>query len=132
MGYSPQGKSVAIVPSGGMLIWSGLIANIPSGYVIFDGNNGTPNLLARFPRQVPTAATNPGTTGGSDSVTLTTAQLASHTHSYIQKQSTYDFNSQSSAVVLRATSSQNTGSAGTGSSHENRPAYYEAAYVMKT
>jgi len=34
--------------SGLILIWSGAIANIPSGFVLCDGNNGTPNLQNRF------------------------------------------------------------------------------------
>jgi len=130
--YPPQGKIGAAVPSGLIILWSGLIANIPSGYVICDGNNGTPNLLSRFVRQVPTAATNPGTTGGSDSLTLTTAQLASHYHTYTRYSST-DVNLLASGLkLMRGTSTQNTGSTGSGSSHENRPAYYEAAYIMKT
>lgn len=36
------------VPSGSIIMWSGSIAAIPSGYVICDGNNGTPDLRDRF------------------------------------------------------------------------------------
>ena len=34
--------------SGMIMIWSGSIANIPSGWLLCDGNNGTPNLSGKF------------------------------------------------------------------------------------
>jgi len=36
------------VLSGMILLWSGAIVDIPTGYVLCDGNNGTPNLTSRF------------------------------------------------------------------------------------
>lgn len=36
------------IPTGGIIMWSGLIANIPSGYVLCDGTNNTPDLRNRF------------------------------------------------------------------------------------
>jgi len=36
------------LPSGVITIWSGSIGTIPAGYVICDGNNGTPNLRDKF------------------------------------------------------------------------------------
>jgi len=61
-------------------MWSGTIANIPSGFALCDGNNGTPNLLDRFIVSVSNAETNPGTTGGAHTYTLTTDQLPPHSH----------------------------------------------------
>ena len=70
------------VPRGAILMWSGSIANIPSGWVLCNGANGTPNLMDRFIVGAGStyAVTN---TGGATaaSVTLTTAQMPSHTHS---------------------------------------------------
>jgi hypothetical protein len=65
--------------SGMIIIWSGSTANIPTGFVLCDGTQNTPDLRNRF---VVGAGSNynPGDTGGADSVTLTTAQLASHSH----------------------------------------------------
>ena len=37
-----------IIPSGVILLWSGAISAIPSGWYLCDGNNGTPNLTDRF------------------------------------------------------------------------------------
>ena len=38
----------ALVPSGVVMMWSGSANAIPSGYVICDGNNSTPDLRNRF------------------------------------------------------------------------------------
>ena len=75
----PSGSDAAL-PSGAIIMWSGTLATIPAGWVLCDGTNGTPNLLDRFVISVPNNATNPGATGGSNSVTLSVAQLPSHTH----------------------------------------------------
>jgi len=36
------------VPSGAIMMWSGTIATIPSGWYLCDGTNGTPNLTNKF------------------------------------------------------------------------------------
>jgi len=37
-----------VVPAGGIIMWSGTTANIPSGWALCDGQNGTPNLTNKF------------------------------------------------------------------------------------
>jgi hypothetical protein len=37
-----------IIPSGVIVMWSGTIATIPSGWFLCDGNNSTPDLRSRF------------------------------------------------------------------------------------
>lgn len=70
-----------LVPSGVILMWSGSIATIPSGWLLCDGSNGTPNLRDRF--VVGAGSTYAvGAVGGSDSVTLIQANLPSHNHSF--------------------------------------------------
>jgi len=36
------------LPAGIILMWSGLVATIPAGFVLCDGNNGTPDLRDKF------------------------------------------------------------------------------------
>jgi hypothetical protein len=36
------------MPVGGIILWSGLSTNIPNGWALCDGTNGTPNLINRF------------------------------------------------------------------------------------
>ena len=62
------------VPSGGIIMWSGSIANIPAGWLLCNGSNGTPNLVDRF--VVGAGSTySVGATGGSAN-----AIVVSHTH----------------------------------------------------
>ena len=154
---------VSGIPSGVILMWSGSLASIPAGWNLCDGNNGTPNLIAKFVRSISTASTETGTTGGSDAVTLTGAEsglqahghtgstnsTGSHNHALGQ---TTNSNAQggnkyyNTATYGRVDLGKYTESNGThshtvtvnnasaqdaSSSHENRPAFYELAYIMK-
>ena len=52
------------LPAGLIAMWHGLIANIPSGWLLCDGANGTPDLRGSFIKGA-AAATEAGDTGGS-------------------------------------------------------------------
>lgn len=70
-------------PSGGIIIWSGAKTAIPSGWVLCDGLNGTPNLQDRF--VIGAGSTYAvGATGGATSGSLTisgsTNTVADHSH----------------------------------------------------
>ena len=66
-------------PQGGIIMWSGLLSNIPAGWALCDGTLGTPNLLDRFILSVNTAE-NPGAVGGTHLYSLTGSQLPAHSH----------------------------------------------------
>ena len=68
------------VPSGIISMWSGQTSAIPSGWLLCDGNNGTPNLTDKFVMGAGTS--NETTTGGANTRTLATANIPSHTHSF--------------------------------------------------
>ena len=80
---SSNGQFSVSVPSafvsGMIILWSGNTGNIPSGFVLCDGNNGTPNLTDRFIVGAG-AAYSPGATGGNDQQTLSLSQMPSHSH----------------------------------------------------
>ena len=65
--------------SGMIILWSGNTGNIPSGFVLCNGSNSTPDLRDRFVVGAGSSY-NPGSTGGSNSVTLSTTQIPSHNH----------------------------------------------------
>lgn len=68
-----------IVPAGTIVIWSGAATAIPAGWVLCDGQNGTPDLRQRFVYgSGGTVAV--GSIGGSASVTLTDSTLPAHVH----------------------------------------------------
>lgn len=127
------------VPKGAILMWSGAITDIPYGWALCDGSNGTPNLTDRFVihADADSGGTNDvGDTGGSHSVSLTTAQLPAHNHGL-------DFGDGNFATdgarVKKCYSGSNSGTknnwisnTGSGSSHENRPKFYALAFIMKT
>lgn len=116
------------LPSGLISMWHGLISAVPSGWVLCDGTNSTPDLCAKFTRGAP-AATEAGTTGGSDTHTLTVAEMPAHTHSG-QTANPAGAASGSSPVSGESIPGQ-TGTAGGGDAHNNMPAYYEILYIMK-
>lgn len=132
--------SQAAIPSGLIAMWHGLIANIPAGWVICDGNNGTPNLLDKFVKGVPTAATNPGSTGG---VTNHKHTQPTHTHPnnfsipnhslepaemYFSNPLECAFSPGSHPISGGV---QSGGGDDTGET-DARPPYYEVAFIMKT
>ena len=163
------------VPTGGIIMWSGAVSAIPTGWALCDGTNSTPNLVDRFivGSKTDSGGTHDiGDTGGANSLTLTEAQLPAHTHgagtlatnetgdhyhldgtvvdvtadaSYGTTADTTNTRvpqSQSESKNLHAhtstagahthTISGDTGSTGSGSSIDNRPAYYALAFIMKT
>jgi microcystin-dependent protein len=68
-------------PSGGIVLWSGSIASIPSGWLLCNGTSGTPDLRDRFVVGAGTTYA-VGATGGAASVTLSTSEIPSHTHTF--------------------------------------------------
>ena len=122
--------------SGMIILWSGAADAIPTGFVLCDGNNSTPNLSGRF--VVGYDASNSDydvdDTGGSESVTLTVNQIPAHTHNinlavraFYQEPRNFGVGTDGSA-----NNSEDTGSTGGGQSHENRPPFYALCYIMKT
>jgi microcystin-dependent protein len=74
-----------VVPKGLISMWSGAISNIPTGWLLCDGTNGTPNLKGKFIVGYDSSSTDynsVGKTGGAEVVTLTGAQsgVAPHSH----------------------------------------------------
>ena len=69
------------VPSGAIMMWSGSIASIPSGWLLCNGSNGTPDLRDRFIVGAGSSYA-VAATGGADSITLDATQIPSHTHSF--------------------------------------------------
>jgi hypothetical protein len=85
-------------PSGGIAMWSGSIASIPTGWRLCDGTNGTPDLRNRFIIGAGSTYA-PGATGGSatstptgtisgstDGTALTEAQMPKHYHRFVTGQ----------------------------------------------
>jgi len=149
-------------PSGMIVLWSGSTGSIPSGWVLCNGSNSTPDLRNRF--VVGAGDTySVDATGGSATVTpsgtnagtaLTEAQLPSHAHSSNVFRYTDNAGTNPSAADSGTASGKlfaagnfgthdmvSTSSTGSGSTHThtfsgnsqtNLPPYYALAYIMKT
>ena len=69
------------IPKGIVAMWAGELINIPTGWKLCDGQEGRPNMLARFVRGISNNTANPGTIGGQDAITLSETHLPAHEHS---------------------------------------------------
>lgn len=121
------------VPSGFIGMWSG--AEVPNGWALCNGENGTPDLRGRFVLGESDDHAI-GETGGSEEVTLTVEQMPSHSHTLdIGKGGTSGGNynyppALGSNVALTAVNGA-IGSTGSSKPHPNMPPYYVLAYIMK-
>jgi microcystin-dependent protein len=72
-------QTINSIPQGVIVMWSGAIASIPAGWAFCDGTLNTPDLRDKFILASGTVnAVN--TTGGANTITLTTTELPAHTH----------------------------------------------------
>lgn len=123
--------SVEGTPSGVISMWSGAISDIPSGWTLCDGTDGTPNLQDRF---IVGAGSQYGVsdTGGEDEHTLTVDEMPSHSHTYAGK--TSGGGAGDAPEYLRddlQAQTEKTSTTGGDQPHENRPPYHALAYIMK-
>jgi microcystin-dependent protein len=146
-------QAVYAVPSGGIIMWSGSIASIPTGWLLCNGSSGTPDLRDRFVTGAGTTYA-VGSTGGSANAIVvahthtgtTDGQNVNHTHSYNRLDSvgaggnvtlvagdSWNFavgNTDENSVNHNHTfTTASTGASGT---NANLPPYYALAFIMKT
>lgn len=129
------------MPSGGIIMWSGTVATIPTGWVLCDGTNSTPDLRDKFivgAKQDSSGAAKTNITGSltqsGGSVTISTANLPASGLSYTVAadnggtNSTVSFLGRSGSPL--GTFTGTTGNMGSATAY-TQP-YYALAYIMKT
>ena len=131
--------------SGMIILWSGAIIAIPSGWVLCDGTNSTPDLRDKF--VVGAGSTYAvGATGGSPNAIVVshthTATVTDPGHSHSYTSSTFNRNqntgqTQAGSATTGTTDPNTTGitvgisTTGSSATNANLPPYYALAYIMK-
>jgi hypothetical protein len=149
-----QPPAATPIPTGGILLWSGSIGSIPAGYVLCNGNNGTPDLRDRFIVGAGSTYAVNATGGSADSVVVSHTHGATstsvvtdpgHRHTVPTGSSTLDgafvhearvaFGSENTSIqvtgITVATTTTNA-SAGVSGTNANLPPYYALCYIQKT
>lgn len=117
--------------SGIIMIWAGLIADIPDGWVLCDGDNGTPDLRIRFVIGAGPAE-EPGHTDGSIIHNHTfTANTHKHTiDTEIETNEGEEFETVEGSGGQADTN--NTVVTGSTDQTNHMPPYYRILFIMKT
>mgnify|MGYP004624051973 CR=1 FL=1 len=124
----------ASLPSGLIAIWKGSTSTIPDGWVLCNGQNGTPDLRNRFVLGAGNSYV-VGSTGGEETHTLTVSEMPSHTHSFNKSVLEYaadEGGDNGRGYALGSPTTPNIGYTGGSSAHNNMPPYYALCYIMKT
>jgi hypothetical protein len=146
-----QPPAATPIPTGAIILWSGSIGSIPAGYVLCNGNNGTPDLRDRFIVGAGSTYAVDATGGSADSILPTHTHAATslvtdpgHAHEINngaggagETYSTFigafdtDFIDTETATtgITVATTNAN---AGVSATNGNLPPYYALCYIQKT
>jgi hypothetical protein len=150
------------IPVGGIIMWSGAVTSIPSGWAICDGTNSTPDLRNRFIVGASSGtgdATYPGLSAGASGGSAD-AILVSHSHTATSTSTVTDpghrhrTNGQtaqqgaaspigsgsiengpltsSSTTGITVSTSTTISTEGSSATNANLPPYYALAFIMRT
>ena len=134
------------IPSGLIAIWSGSIGSIPSGWVLCDGTNSTPDLRNSFILGAGNSYAVGATGGSTDAIVVSHTHTAtvtdpSHSHSYLAwgyassggagggNATGFYTGTTNSATTGISVSNSTSGVSGSGA---NMPPYYALAFIMKS
>ena len=132
--------------AGMIMMWSGSIATIPSGWLLCDGTNSTPNLRDRFVVGAGSTYAVAATGGSANAIVVShthTATVTDPGHFHSGGRVSYLNNGIPSGANDTTSTPGNTGSNTTGISvanstegasgtNANLPPYYALAYIMKS
>ena len=142
----------ATIPTGLISLWSGSLGSVPTGWVLCDGTNSTPDLRDRFVVGAGSTYAVAATGGTADAIVVThthtaTSVVTDPTHNHSSNANgAYNGSGAGAAMGTSGnspgyvTTSSSTGitvattnaSAGTSGTGQNLPPYYALAYIMKT
>jgi hypothetical protein len=137
------------VPAGGIIMWSGSVASIPTGWYLCDGSNSTPDLRDRFVVGAGSTYSVAASGGSKDAIIVSHSHTATVTdpgHAHTAYYSAGPGSGQKYPIASisntasggGATSSVATGitvsnsTTGVSGTNANLPPYYALAFIMKS
>jgi microcystin-dependent protein len=153
LGTIPAASST--LPTGMILLWSGSIGSIPTGYLLCDGTNSTPDLRDRFIIGAGNTYSVNQTGGTADAIVVSHSHTATststvtdpghfHTVPYANAdaiggsgaQPAYrgsaTTNVSTATTGITVATSTTTATAGTSGTGQNLPPYFALCYIMKS
>ena len=138
---SSGGGGGTSLPTGCILLWSGSAGSIPSGFILCDGTNGTPDLRNNFIIGAGNSYSVGQTGGSKDAIVVSHSHSTTdpgHYHVYsgvvsggtgIQSGSGYSITNVNTAGNYTGVVIQSAGTSGT---NANLPPFYALCYIQKT
>ena len=135
------------VPTGAIMMWSGSIATIPSGWLLCNGSSGTPDLRDRFIVGAGSTYAVAATGGSANAVVVSHTHTATvtdpgHLHSFnIAPRLGGSYGQPGNGEPTATTANTNSASTGisvtnstegSSATNANLPPYYALAYIMKS
>ena len=130
--------AVKSIKKGMILMWYGNASDVPNGWAICDGQNGTPDLGNRF--VVGVGSRSLGATGGEESHTLTVSEMPSHQHisPWGESVDSYQWGKYGNSNLQGSNGGIDyndswpyTSPTGGSQAHNNMPPYMALYYIMK-
>ena len=140
-------QAVYAVPAGGIIIWSGSQASIPTGWLLCNGTSSTPDLRDRFIVGAGSTYAVAASGGSANAIlvshthTFTGTALGTHQHTLggagigladgSNSGAWYNGSSNTSAVSAGTPAGTNS-TEGSSATNANLPPYYALCYIMKS
>ena len=142
-------QAVYAVPSGGIIIWSGSQASIPTGWLLCNGTSSTPDLRDRFIVGAGSTYAVNASGGSANAIlvshthTFTGTALATHLHgsgvasgggggSFYTATGSPEVNQINTSAVSAGTPAGTNSTEGSSATNANLPPYYALCYIMKS
>jgi hypothetical protein len=148
--------AAAAFPVGGIIMWSGSIASIPSGWALCNGSNGTPDLRNRFVVGAGSTYAVNATGGSADAIVVSHTHTATstststvtdpgHVHTFSGSTTgpggdplignivgtNSNTNSATTGITVATTTSTTNASTGSSGTNANLPPYYALCFIQK-